>query len=244
MTTSLPTIRHLRLPFQFDEEKLQADVQLVLNQDWIPHFNKEGYDGDWKSIALYAIGGDASNILAHHMDEAILLETPVLEKCLYLKEVIGHFKCPLSSVRLLKLSVGATIKPHRDYKLGYEDDHFRLHIPIITNEAVEFVLDDERLDMLPGECWYTNVNFVHSVANRGTVDRIHLVIDGVRNEWSDQLFFSLAPKEQFFPSTSTTYSVKTMQQMIVLLKDREDPAAKQIISDLEEAIAKQNTTPR
>ena len=31
----------------------------------------------------------------------------------------------------------------------------------------------------PGECWYINVDLPHRIANRGTCDHIHLVVDAV-----------------------------------------------------------------
>jgi Mg/Co/Ni transporter MgtE len=45
--------------------------------------------------------------------------------------------------------------------------------------------------MQPGEAWYTNVNLPHSVENKGQTNRVHLVIDCIRNEWSDELFKSM-----------------------------------------------------
>jgi hypothetical protein len=37
--------------------------------------------------------------------------------------------------------------------------------------------------MKEGECWYHNFNLPHRVANRGTADRVHLVLDCVLNDW-------------------------------------------------------------
>jgi hypothetical protein len=90
----------------------------------------------------------------------------------------------------------------------------------------------KRLEMLAGECWYTNVNFVHSVANKSSQDRIHLVIDGERNDWSDQLFFSLAPKEGFNLSDAE-FSLVTKRRMIEELKFRNEPESQGLIRVLE-----------
>lgn len=228
---SLPPTTHLQLPFQFDVSKLQSELKSILKTKWIPHFNKDGYDGKWNSIALYAKDGDPSNIFATDGDH--LKETTILNNSPYFKEVINQFKCPLLSVRLLKLEKGAFIKPHRDYKLGYEDDNFRLHIPIITNKDVDFVLDGLKLEMKEGECWYTNVNYIHSVSNKGKSDRIHLVIDGKRNSWSDDLFFSLAPKESFFPEQKSSYSLETMKGIIEELKLINTEGALETIQELQ-----------
>ena len=158
---------------------------------------KHNYDGNWNSVALYTPDGDASNTFAYNDSNNVLKSTILLEQCTYLKEVIHFFKAPVLSARLLKLTVGSVIKPHEDHRMGYEDSNFRIHIPITTNDRVSFVLADEELTLLPGTCWYINANFTHSVSNLGTEDRVHLVIDLERNLWSDELFFSLAPKESF-----------------------------------------------
>lgn len=227
---------YLKLPFQFNEAKLVHDLSLILDQNWIPHFNTGGYNGDWKVISLVAQDGEASNIFALSTSNSIVSETALLKETHYFKEVIDSFKCPILTARILRLGVGAEIKPHRDHELGYEDGNFRLHIPIVTNENVEFVLDGTELTMLAGECWYTNVNYVHSVKNSGEADRVHLVIDGQRNDWSDQLFFSLAPEESFQPIPRENDSPETMKRMIDELKHSNEPIAKQLIQELSQKL--------
>ena len=226
--------KYLKLPFQFDENKLVADLKLIMEKQWIPHFNKEGYNGKWNSVSLMAGGGEATNIFALSNNDSEILETPILKDCLNFKEVINQFKFKLVSVRLLRLEAGARIKPHHDYNLGYEDNYFRLHIPITTNNDVNFLLDGNRVKMLPGECWYTNVNYTHSVSNNGNSDRVHLVIDGERNSWSDDLFFSLAPKESFFPVRKEIHSAETLKKIIYELENSDQPAAKDLIIKLKE----------
>jgi hypothetical protein len=88
--------------------------------------------------------------------------------------------------------VGSVIKEHRDHELGFDDGEVRLHIPVITNPQVEFMLNQVRVVMNEGECWYLNVNQPHRVANHGMVDRIHLVIDCVVNDWLRELMLATA----------------------------------------------------
>ena len=76
--------------------------------------------------------------------------------------------------------------------LDFEDGEVRLHIPVITNPDLEFILAGNRVVMQEGECWYLNVNQPHSVNNRGTTDRIHLVVDCVVNDWLRSLMLSTA----------------------------------------------------
>jgi hypothetical protein len=231
-------IKFLKLPFIFDENKMAQEVNKLLNEHWVPHFNTAGYKGNWNSISLYAPGGKATNIHALQNEPAALKATPALQNAVYLKEVLSHFKAPFVSVRLLRLEAGAFIKPHRDHELGYEDGCFRIHIPVDTHNKIEFLLDNELVTMLPGECWYTNVNYVHSVANNGTSDRIHLVIDLKRNHWSDKIFFSLAPKESFFPEPEEKHNIETQHLILEELKRMDSPVALELISKIEQQFQK------
>ncbi len=229
-------IKHLKFPIQFDEQKLIEDLSKVLEENWTAHYNTMGYTGNWSGVSLYAKGGDERNIIAQIGDRVELSETTLMKNCDYFREVVGYFRFPILSVRLLRLEAGAEIKPHTDLELGYEDGEFRLHIPVVTNPEVYFILDDERLEMLPGECWYTNVNFTHSVANKGTVDRVHLVIDGVRNDWSDKLFFAQANPELFEAKKEESHSIETLKRMLEELKSKEETANHSLIAVIEEQL--------
>lgn len=225
--------KYLKFPILFDEQRLVSDLSRAMESQWIPHFNTGGYTGNWKAVSLYATNGNEQNIFAHVQDQSSISETPLMKECAYFREVLNFFKFPVLSVRLLRLEVGAEIKPHTDYELGYEDGQFRLHIPIVTNPDIEFILGGEKLTMLPGECWYTNVNFVHSVANRGTVDRVHLVIDGMRNAWTDELFFSLAPESSFEVKREENLDMETIKRMLEELKANPGMVDHPLISELE-----------
>lgn len=226
------TISHLKLPFTFDVDLLRKDLDVCLTNSWLPHFNSSVYSGEWNSIALYAPNGDPTNIVALQSKAAPLTPTAILKDCTYLDEVIQTFKCKVTSARLLNLKAGASIKPHTDHNMGYEDGCFRIHIPITTNPKVTFLLNEEKLVMNPGECWYTNVNFVHSVSNYGNSDRVHIIIDGLRNKWSDELFFSLASRDHLLPEIKVVYDKDTIIKMIAELKAIDTPVAEKLIKNL------------
>lgn len=230
----VPTTFYLQLPFHFDEHLLVKDLQSITS-DWKAHHYWHNYEGEWSSIALLSVNGDDHNISVHQNLSHNLKQTKTFQKCSYLQQVLKSFKCPIVSVRLLRLTPGSIIKAHEDYQLGYENDNFRLHIPITTNSKVEFILNDTSLPMKPGECWYTNVNFTHSVANKGKSDRVHLVIDAERNAWSDELFFSLAPKKSF--AIEDQIPKEVLQMMIRELKNHNEPASKKLLIEYERKLA-------
>jgi hypothetical protein len=176
------------LPLSFDPGLLQRDLAALLTSDWVPHFNKPYYKGDWSGIALRAVGGDPGRLYPDMATHAPYVDTPLLERCPYFRAVLAELAFPHEAVRLLRLAAGSSIREHKDYDLGYDDGEIRLHIPILTNPDVEFILGGERVEMRPGECWYMDFNLPHSVVNNGATDRIHLVVDGHVNDWVRAIF--------------------------------------------------------
>lgn len=224
-------IRFIKFPISFDVVKLKSDLSGILNKNWVAHYNKNDYTGKWTSVALMSTDGKSDNIFALSNGTDEMMNTEILDSCTYFKEILDGFHFEKTAVRLLQLAVGAEIKPHSDHCLGYEDGSFRLHIPIITNPDVEFILDGKRLIMKEGECWYIDANFTHSVANRGNQDRIHLVIDGLRNEWTDALFYKEAAENQFI-KPEVTMSEEQKLLMIAELKRMNTAAANELIKNL------------
>lgn len=176
-------ISTLKFPFSFDTARLKNDVQKFSTEDWIPHFNTQYYEGDWSGVALRAAKGAHVQLYSDPNTIEGFVDTDMMARCSYIHTVLNTFECEFTSVRFLKLRVGSQILRHRDYQLGFEDGEIRIHIPVLTNPQVEFILDDKKIDMKEGEAWYLNFNLYHSVRNNGITDRIHLVMDCVVNDW-------------------------------------------------------------
>lgn len=177
-----------KLPFTFDAQRLAAELALFAPDDWVPHFNTFYYEGEWSGIALRAVGGVARQLYPDPSATADFADTANLDRCPYTRAVLATLQCPLLSVRFLKLKAGSSIREHKDYNLGYADGEVRLHVPIVTSPEVRFFLDGQLLAMQPGECWYMDLNLRHRVENHSTIDRVHLVIDCVVNDWMRELF--------------------------------------------------------
>jgi hypothetical protein len=176
-------LSNVRLPFNFDPQRLKSDLLKIEPDDWVPHFNQRYYEGDWSVVALRSIGGVATQIYPDPTARGSFADTGILARCPYLRQVIESFECPVEAARLLKLTAGSSIREHTDLNLGYEDGEIRIHIPVQTNEEVSFFLAGERLFMNEGESWYLNFNLPHRVENRSRTDRIHLVLDCVLDDW-------------------------------------------------------------
>lgn len=182
----------VKLPLRYDTSRLQSDLARMVADEFVPHFNQAYYQGDWSAVPLRSVGGRAGHIYPDPTARNAFADTPLLARCTYIREALATLHCPLQAVRFLRLKSGSFIKEHRDHELGFEDGEVRLHIPVITNPGVEFVLNQVRVVMNEGECWYLNVNQPHRVANRGATDRIHLVIDCVVNDWLREMLLTAA----------------------------------------------------
>ena len=179
----------LRLPLDFDPDRLARDLAVAEGSGWIGHFVRQTYDGEWDVIPLRAPVGarrPAAMVLISPMAEHFE-DTQVLAACPYFREVLRCFQTTLRAVRLMRLAPGSVIKEHVDQLLDVEDGAVRLHIPVITNSGVDFRINGSRVEMAPGTAWYIGVGNPHSVVNRGPTDRVHLVIDAVLNAWLAEL---------------------------------------------------------
>ena len=88
----------------------------------------------------------------------------------------NHFNGKVGKCLYISLPAGKKVYPHRDYGYYLTNVH-RCHIPIITNDRVEFFLNGEIVNMITGVCYEINNFNEHGVDNKGDSDRIHLLVD-------------------------------------------------------------------
>ena len=167
----------LRLPLSFDPDRLAADLDRMEPNWWHAHLGPY-HDGNWQAIALWAPSGDRTSQFSRG---GAFAATEALRRCDYIGDVIESFPGEKNRVRFLKLRAGGHIFLHSDPLHTIETGIVRFHVPVRTNPSVDFVVDGRRLNMRPGEAWYVDVRFKHSVNNFGTEDRVHLVVDVIPN---------------------------------------------------------------
>lgn len=181
-------LSHIRLPLNFDVDGLQDDLATIRPDEWTAHYKAKDYEGEWSGVALRGIAGQASALYSLPRAQPLFADTPILDRCPHIRETLATFACPIGAARLLKLNAGSRILEHQDDYLSISDGEVRLHIPVRTSPEVEFYLDGERVQLNEGEVWYLNFNLPHRVENPSSIDRVHLVIDCVVNDWlRDQL---------------------------------------------------------
>ena len=222
--------RFFLLPIAFDVPSLLQDLAVCDAFNWSKHYNTADYTGEWKGISLRSASGAAENILA--IQAKSFQDTPLMEQCHYFRKIISGFQCHLETIRLLALAPGSHIKTHRDQGLSYTEGCFRLHMPILTDSEVAFVVDGEPLSMQAGECWYANFDLPHNVIHNGSTRRVHLVIDGMRNDWTDKLFGE-AGYDFEQENKPKQYDEKTKALMIEQLMAMGTETAMRLIAELQ-----------
>lgn len=220
------------LPFKFDPEQLVADLNNCRQYQFLSNYVPANYDGDNYILPLRSVDGRINFPAAAPNDAERYKDTEVLASCPYFQSVISTFKCEKEAIRLMNLPSGKIVNTHTDFACGYEDGIFRIHIPIITNDKVVFILNDVNLRMQAGEAWYTNVNLPHGVKNEGDTDRVNLVIDCIRNDWSDKLFAQLGYNFSLENNVDEELSEEVVVRMIEELQHQNTEASRALIADL------------
>jgi quercetin dioxygenase-like cupin family protein len=96
-----------------------------------------------------------------------------------MNEIIGRHYPPggvIVRAMAVKLLAGGSIKSHRDKHPSFYYSH-RVHIPIVSNPKVHFMLDGQRHDLQVGKVYEINNQKQHSVTNAGHEARINFIFD-------------------------------------------------------------------
>ncbi len=178
-----------RLKLSFDPERLQRDLDRFGDEWWHRHAGPY-HDGAWESLSLWSPRGDPFEQRSQGGEFA---GTPALAAAPALREVLDAFRQERNRIRLMRLRPGGHILRHSDPLHTIDPRLVRVHIPIVTSDQVFFMVNDERVEMHPGETWHVDVRFPHEVSNRGSVTRVHLVMDLVRDASLDQMLDAASP---------------------------------------------------
>src|SRR5262245_17134088 len=133
----------LRLPLSFEPDRLAADLDRMEPQWWHAHLGPY-HDGGWGAIGLWGPNGDRDCQVSRG---GTFAATEALERCDYVRDVIDAFPGRKNRVRFLKLRTGAQIFRHSDPLHTIETGIVRIHVPVRTSAAVEFIVHGRRLAM-------------------------------------------------------------------------------------------------
>jgi len=175
----------IRLPLAFDPAPLAADLAAFGEEEWVRHFVPSNYEGSWSVIPLRAAAGETHPVrmIGTHPLAKGFVDTAYLDRAPAMRALLARMECALRGVRLMRLTPGSRILEHDDYDPDEININVRLHVPVITNDAVAFLLNRTQVPMAPGELWYLRLSDPHSVDNDGDTDRVHLVLDVRMSDW-------------------------------------------------------------
>ena len=161
----------IKLPFTFDAERLRAEVEAIPGSEWLPH--PDGHPGN-DALPLISLGGNPRD----PGTAGPMRPTPNLARMPYIHAVLSSFGAPIGRSRLMRIEAASQATLHVDTN-HYWAERVRIHIPIVTSPAIEFLCGDERLHMAAGESWIFDAWRPHNVLNPTAEKRIHLVADTV-----------------------------------------------------------------
>src|SRR5262245_6290353 len=92
-----PMNDRIRLPLRFDAAAMQDDLRRLDAGDWIRHFVKQNYAGDWDVLPLRASATAKHPVQMIYSDPACdaYVDTPLLAVCPAFAAALAIFECPL-----------------------------------------------------------------------------------------------------------------------------------------------------
>ena len=88
----------------------------------------------------------------------------------------GYARGTFPRVMLARMAPGGIIRPHVDANVAASWPH-KIHVPILTNDQVAFLVGDTEYHFPEGEAVEVNNMGMHAVRNDGASDRIHLIFE-------------------------------------------------------------------
>ena len=148
--------------------------------------------GGWGAIGLYTYGGDEHRLEVNR--NLSIQETPIIKKMPYTKSIIDQIPGEKGRIRLMETKANSRIYWHYDAGESIDGDlnksNVRLHIPIITNDFVDFIICHQKVKWEAGKLYYGDFSYPHTVINKSDKTRIHLVMDFKVNKNLHDLFNS------------------------------------------------------
>jgi hypothetical protein len=151
-----------RLPMRWNSAILSTEVRGLPDACWQVHrFNQPHRASDaYMELTLRDEDGPRS----------------VMTSCPYLATALRTFPARIRHARLARLAPGMRITSHVDRHGPYRDDDVILHAVVTSNPRAQLIVGRRQYRMTPGELWFIDTYCLHSLANRGTGPRVHLIL--------------------------------------------------------------------
>ena len=163
-----------------DVSELKAKVAQLTENDWTQSDRHTQFDIHKETQSIQLLGDDMSHTppqKTRYFDLLAADVAPIIER------LRGHFGREGVFIRVLiaRLNAQSEIKPHVDKGYSLINCN-RIHIPLFTNDQVQFSVGGESRTLNEGEVWEINNADVHAVTNASDYPRVHLIIDWTPRE--------------------------------------------------------------
>ena len=139
--------------------------------------DKKGVHKDTKSIIFKFIFKDKVRNKTDFNDSDLITRYSIINE-IFVKtaEVLNLKKYKVDRYLLAKLPAGKNITEHKDSPNIFGFSH-RVHVPIITAPECSFTVGEDLIPMNKGDAIEINNLLPHSVSNKSSIDRVHLIFD-------------------------------------------------------------------
>ena len=195
---TIPILKEVNIESYTDYDALKKVSNFLDKMEFSKVKTRYTKGTDWTALSLRGYSTDCLNILKPGVlksgiyEDAKLQDTSLRKESVMkpINEILKKIPTDFERIRFMSLKAGRIIGKHTDKidkDIGFEIGKIiRLHIPIRTNDKVEFSVWDKRDKqthlLKEGKYYYTDVTKPHSVVNNSDIDRIHLVVDCYCNE--------------------------------------------------------------
>jgi hypothetical protein len=178
-----------------DWEKMHFEASR-LSKHYVPHRHHESHHG-WASLCIHGLSSvhtEAHHTYGFERENAPYRWTDVADWCPTIRDFFeNRFDYhEFDRIRIMKLSPGGYIIPHKDSITEDEDHIGPTNIALNNPEDCNFYMDD--IGILPfeqGRVMKLNLYNVHAVFNHSNEDRYHVIVHGrAGDSWEDRIFDS------------------------------------------------------
>jgi hypothetical protein len=155
-----------KLPVTFDPNLVYEEICRVEPYRWVPRGNPR-----YLSLPLVSHHG-----LDTQHPSAPTWPTDNLERCPYLRQVLSHFRSPLTDVRVRRVEPGTSSAEYYDeHYAGFT--RYRLHLPLLTDPRIVFRCNGREVHMERGEVWLFDRLALYGIVNPTRWPRVHISIE-------------------------------------------------------------------
>ena len=173
-------VNFLRICEDQDVSELKAKVGQLTEADWAQSDRHTQFDIHKETQSIQLLGDDMSHTppqKTRYFDLFAADVAPIIER---LRDHFGN-QGVFIRVLIARLNAQSEIKPHVDKGYSLINCN-RVHVPLFTNDQVQFSVGGESRTLNEGEVWEINNADVHAVTNASNSPRVHLIIDWTPRE--------------------------------------------------------------